>query len=438
MNSIHEELLNHVNSVRIIDTHEHVSSPHIVQQTKRSILDFILGIYLRDDLLSIGLKRSFWNSDLDQKTKWRQLKQNLAKTRNTTYYQVLKIIFHDLYGLQGDILDQDWEAVSPLVEESAVKGATWYDYILKDKSNIDLCLLDKGQTTDFEIEIALTASPESVYVKESPEEANYELFRPVLRMDLFAHAFRPGATDAIEEKFGVRVTTFDEFEQFLRNIIPDLRKQGFVAIKSLLAYTFGLDHNDPDRTKAERAWKRGNEANETEQLCFRDFVVWLLSELAAEGNLTFEIHTGMSCCGARYPQKSTPHELINLIYSNPDTKYDLFHAGYPCIEQAAAMAKSLPNAYLNVNWLPIISRSTAQRYLSEVLDSIPMTKISWGGDAVLIEEVYAHSKIMKEILIAVLLEKLKNGRYDLALCKEIAERFLRVNALEVYGLSIDL
>ena len=156
MNSTHEELKNHVNSVRIIDTHEHVSSPHIVQQTKRSILDFILGIYLRDDLLSIGLKRSFWNSDLDQKAKWRQLKQYLAKTRNTTYYQVLKIIFHDLYGLRSDILNQDWETVSPLVEESEAKGANWYDYILKDRSNIDLCLLDKGQTTDFEIEIALT------------------------------------------------------------------------------------------------------------------------------------------------------------------------------------------------------------------------------------------------------------------------------------------
>jgi hypothetical protein len=377
MNSTHEDLIHHVNSVRIIDTHEHVSSPHIVQQTKRSILDFILGIYLRDDLLSIGLERNFWNSDLDQKAKWRQLKQNLAKTRNTTYYQVLKIIFYDLYGLKGDILDQDWEAVSPPVEESAAKGANWYNYILKDRSNIDLCLLDKGQTTDFEIEIAHTASPQSVYTKESPEEANYELFKPVLRIDLFAHAFLPNATDAIEEKFGTHITTFDEFEQLLGDLIPDLRRQGFVAIKSLLAYTFGLDHIDPDRNKAERAWEKGKNADENEQLCFRDFVVWRLSELAAEGNLTFEIHTGMSCCGARYPQKSAPHELVELIYSNPETKYDIFHAGYPCIEQAAAMVKCLPNAYLNLNWLPVISYRTARRYLSEVLDSIPMTKISW-------------------------------------------------------------
>jgi hypothetical protein len=58
-----------------------------------------------------------------------------------------------------------------------------------------------------------------------------------------------------------------------------------------------------------------------------------------------------------------------------------------------------------------------------------------GGDAVLIEEVYAHAKIMKEILIAVLQEKLNSGRYDLTLCREIAERFLRINALEIYGLS---
>jgi hypothetical protein len=427
-----EALSHYINSIRIIDTHEHVSSPKFAENTPLSIFDFIFGIYLRDDLASTGLKRNFWRSNLVKEEKWARLKQHLAKVRNTTYFHAFEIILQDLFDLEGSIFEIGWEAISSRLAESRVKGEEWYDYVLRDRGKIALCLIDKGQTTDFEIQLALTASPESVYVKESPEKSDYDLFKPVLRIDLFAHAFRHGATAAIAEKFNVLVRTFEEFEAFLHGLIPNLRKRGFVAIKSLLAYTSGLDHTDPDRDRAARAWRKGDDADDLEQRCFRDYVVWLLSELAAQGNLTFEIHTGMSCCGARYPQKAAPHELTRLIYSNPKTHYDIFHAGYPCIEQAAAIVKNFPNAFLNLNWLPVISFETARRYVGEVLDTVPMTKISWGGDGVLVEEAYAHAKLMRELLISVLSEKTVSGRYDEELCRQIAMGILRANAIELY------
>ena len=426
-----ESLSNYIQSVSILDTHEHVTSPHRLKETGRSLLDFISGLYLRDDLLSAGLKRKFWGSDLEDKEKWSRLRPHLSRVRNTTYYKVLETIFRDLYGIKDDLLHQGWETISSPVIESAKKGPAWYDTVLK-KSNVELVLIDKGQTTDFEIKVCNTFSPESVYTKESPEKSGYKPFLPVLRIDFFAYAYWSGAAEAIEEKFGERVATFGEFEEFLKKLIPSLKRRGFKAIKSTLAYSRGLDFSNPDRARAEKAWAAGDTAGEVDGRCFQDYIVWLLSRLVAESGLTFMVHTGMLCCDARYPEKAGPQELVKLIRGNPETPYDLFHAGYPCIDHAAAMTKSLPNVYLNLNWLPVLAQETAERYVREILDVVPMTKVTWGGDSAYIEEVYAHAKLMKEILASVLAKKCESGRYDLSLCEEIATRFLRENARELY------
>lgn len=434
--SVQEELTDAIQSLRIIDTHEHVSSPHVVKKTKRSLLDFIMSLYIRDDLESSGMRSSLGEPDSGKQEKWRELAGYLSRIRNTTYYHVLQTIFQDLFGVNGEFLEKDYDALSPLVEAAAAKGEQWYDFVLKDKSNIEMCFIDKGQTTDFEVKMYQSIFPDIHYVKESPERSGYKPFLPVLRIDMFARAFKEGAPEAVEEKFGFRVETFDEFEAFLKKMMAGLRKSGFVAIKSTLAYFGDIDHSHPDRERAKKAWGRKEEADKEDQICFRDYVVWLLSDLAAENGLTFQIHTGTLCWGAPYREKIGPQELLSLICAKANTKFDLFHAGFPFSEQAGAMVKNLKNAYLNMNWLPVLSQSMAQRYLGEILDLVPMNKITWGGDSVCIEEIYAHTKLMKEILVSVLSERCERHRYDLPLCKDIARRILRENGIELYGLPL--
>jgi hypothetical protein len=57
MKSGYEALEYHVQQTKIIDTHEHVSSPALLENTKRSLIDFIFGTYISDDLESVGLIR---------------------------------------------------------------------------------------------------------------------------------------------------------------------------------------------------------------------------------------------------------------------------------------------------------------------------------------------------------------------------------------------
>ena len=178
MNAKYEDLEDHVQQIKIIDTHEHVCSPDLFKNTKRSLLDFIFGTYISDDLESVGLKREVWRSELDEEEKWRHVSNTLSRVRNTTYYHVLETVLRDLYGVEGDLLSPDVDMISSLIQAATAKGSEWYDFILHEKSNIELCLIDVGQTTDFEIELWNSVFPLMIYAKEAPETWTYEPFRP--------------------------------------------------------------------------------------------------------------------------------------------------------------------------------------------------------------------------------------------------------------------
>src|SRR5207249_2854625 len=65
---------------------------------------------------------------------------------------------------------------------------------------------------------------------------------------------------------------------------------------------------------------------------FEDYVMWQLVRLSAKHELPFQIHTG----DARI-QGSNPMLLVDLIQANPQTKFVLFHGGYPWVGETAAI-----------------------------------------------------------------------------------------------------
>lgn len=433
------ELAEFIQQIPVVDTHEHFCFPHCLENSKRDILDMIQGMYLVDDLNSAGFGKAEWEAELAPEEKWLTVREALKKTRNTTYYKVLKLIFRDLYGVEEDVLTLDYARLSRCTQESAAKGAVWYDYVLGQRANIQVSLLDKGQTTDFEMWMLKNGKGEAyegggpLY---APENANYHRFLPIFRTDFLSFGYLPGARQAVEQKFGVRVETFGEYEAFIGQAMASLKKRGFRGIKSTLGYYRDLHFLPQKREKAEKAWAQGAGAGPEEARAFQDYIVYLLAKAAGENDAVYEIHTGMRCFGSAYTTGNGPHELVELINRNPDTRFDLFHSGYPWVWQAAAMAKSIPNAYLSLNWLTVICETLAKNYLSECLDAVPYSKITWGGDCFYAEEAYAHCAMARRMLTELLTEKADSGHFDLELCKEIAAGILRNNAIGLYKLEL--
>jgi predicted TIM-barrel fold metal-dependent hydrolase len=79
------------------------------------------------------------------------------------------------------------------------------------------------------------------------------------------------------------------------------------------------------RERAERAFgRRPDELTAAEQKDFEDFMFEHVTGLAARYRLPFQIHTGWGQL-----EGSNPMLLVNLIESHPQTRFVLFHGGYP-------------------------------------------------------------------------------------------------------------
>ena len=430
------EIRQFLQSISVVDTHEHFCFPRSVARGGRDVLTMIQNMYIVDDLRSVGFGPGEWAKTIPAPQQWERVKQALARTANTTYYKVLKRIYGELFGA-GDILELDYDAASALSMERAAQGDAWYDAVM-DRANIQWSLVDKGQTTDFEFWLLYDGKDKPYpggLTGEAPETAGYHRFRPILRIDFLTYCYMPRARKGLEDRLGVHVETLDELEAFLAELMSTLRQRGFMGIKSCLGYYRDLHFLPRKRSEAEAAFRAGDAATAEEARAFQDYIVYLLAGLAGEHGVVFEIHTGLRCFGSPYTTGNGPHELTELANRNPDTRFDFFHSGWPWTWQASAMAKSLPNVYLSLNWLTAINETQAEHFLQESLDAVPFSKITWGGDCYYVEEAWAHLEIMRDLLARVLAERLDAGHFDEELCRTMGRAILRDNALRLYGLE---
>jgi hypothetical protein len=100
-----------------------------------------------------------------------------------------------------------------------------------------------------------------------------------------------------------------------------------------------------------------------------------------------------------------------------------------------ALGKIFPNVFLDLVFLPQISKEAAIRTLHEILDCIPYNKIFWGGDCRIIEESVGSLQIAKEVILQVLIERLDKGLISEKIALDIVSRIFRENAIEVFKLK---
>ena len=92
-----------------------------------------------------------------------------------------------------------------------------------------------------------------------------------------------------------------------------------------------------------------------------------------------QIHTGYLAGTGNTLQNSNPINLNNIFLKYREARFVMFHGGFPWTGEFAALGKMFPNVYLDIVWLPQISRESAISSLDQILDCVPYNKISWGG-----------------------------------------------------------
>jgi predicted TIM-barrel fold metal-dependent hydrolase len=243
------------------------------------------------------------------------------------------------------------------------------------------------------------------YLHEEPS------FHLALRSHMLVHGYDRGARDhggdnpfEFAAKLGHGISSFDDYVEYVDFWVRHHKEKGAVAIKSALAYERDIDVKPVGRAEAERIFDSGTKDPE-EQKKFGDFILDLLAKKAVEYELVFQVHAGLALQAASHPWR-----LMWLLDSNPETVFDLFHAGYPWMGDVLAMASERGNLIVDTCWLPIISPTAAVRFYEEYAEvAFRRDTLLWGGDNWHAEETFGAAQTFKDCLAKAVSEKVAGG-----------------------------
>ena len=194
----------------------------------------------------------------------------------------------------------------------------------------------------------------------------------------------------------VRHDSFEDFYSAYETGIRDaVRRQGFVGLKSIIAYRTGLkirkcelkdaekEFLDVKNGRAELAWF-GPKVK-----MLRDFLVVRALELSIDLNVPMQIHTGVGDYDILLDQcdPSLMYELLKDEKLRHATVV-LVHSGFPNNPNAAFIASVLPNVFLDFSLtIPFLNPASHER-LMEILEIAPSSKIMYGSDGFNIPELF--------------------------------------------------
>jgi hypothetical protein len=393
---LYERLYSHISDMPVIDTHEHLPSWERNRNQNGDVLAEYLTHYFSCDLVSAGFTdmEKIRSNDYTVMQKWDMLEPYWEACRYTGYGRSLDISVRGLYGIDG-IRRDTVETLNAKFAESRAAGSH-YDYVLKEKCRIDLSLLDNN--TDFDL----------------------RYFRNVYRADRFIFP-------NFDQWEGV---SFDDFLTLFEQDIKKSVSEGYTVMKTNCAYFRSLYFEKTEREAAEAIYsqKKSDKA-------LSDFMMHFFLSVAGQTGLTVQIHTGLQEGNGNTLSNSDPILLNNLFILYPDVRFDIFHISYPFERKLIALCKNFPNVYIDMCWAHIISPNASVAALCEMIDTVPLNKISgFGGDYCFVDGVYGHIILAKQNIARALAKKIKEGIFDFDTALSIAARFLYGNPKEIFRL----
>ena len=408
----------YVNEIRLIDTHEHLITEE-ERIEKAGQLDFTLlfSHYAIEDLISAsnmkGIMNIVFSNDFPLADRWELFKPFFKEMRNTGYARAALLAANDIYGVK-DINDDTYVSLSKKIREYSKPGL--YQSVLKDKSGIELSIVDGGHRRYDTI-----------------------FYRHVERFDNFIQVSSKADIAGLGGKYGINVISIDDYITALRKAFEAGVDYGMVGVKTALAYQRILKFNNTSSERAQTVFSalfREEVVGAAEIKALQDFMMHRVLDLAREFDLPVQIHTGLQAGNGNDITNSNPTHLINLFMEYPEVNFCIFHSSYPYGGELSVLAKNFPNVFIDMCWTPVISPAYSIRYLDEWLETVPANKIMvFGGDYSVVELVYAHSVFARRVVTKVLTDKVRTGYFSEEEATYIALKLLRENALEIFKLK---
>ena len=421
------ELLEYIDSLTIIDTHEHLpcDESHLSEtgcaESGHDVFCEYLNGYFNRDLISSGMPKKDYLKLFEVtrpiKERWEIVEPYWNVCRHTGYGRCLDIAARDIYGFERI----DANTIEPLNDAfmQACKIGR-YERVLKEKCKIEISLLDYDLDCD------------------------KRYFLSVFQLGSYFSPKSWNDIEATKESFNIPINCLDDWLDACLMEIDAAIKKGAIGFKNPMAYERTLlieraTYNDAERAFFEvlktirtPEWLTGGIQAPKE---FQDYMLHFIFRELGKRGLPVQIHTGLLEGNGNWLADSNPTLLTPLFLEYPHIDFDLFHIGYPYQNEVTALSKMFPNVYIDMCWAHIISPFAGVNALSDFLDAVPYNKIcAFGGDFLFVDGVYGHLKIAQQNVSQVLASKVENGNFSVEEAKVIAKAMFYDNPKRIFKL----
>ena len=252
---------------------------------------------------------------------------------------------------------------------------------------------------------------------------------PILRVELLMHRLiaENGTLSAVVEA--------------LRTALNDVRGQGYVALKSIVAYRTGLDIRTWDIDDIEEAFAMARrEVQEwgSIRLAHKPLLDTLLHVTFAEAarqQLPVQFHTGYGDTDADMLLANPLH--LRAVLERREYRampVVLLHESYPYTQQGAYLATVYENVYFDLSYgIPYLGYHEMLEFTRAALSVAPFSKLLYSSDAVGVPEIHWISALNgRNILGQVLGECVTHGDLRSTEAEKAGVAVLHDNAMRLY------
>jgi len=424
--ALERDILQALDSVRMVDTHEHLDSEEEFRSYHVDFGRFFVH-YAGCDLVSAGLPaadlpRLQYDDHLGPREKFALMAPYWDAIRNTGYARALEIAIRDLYGMDG-LCAQNVELLSERMAGNRRPG--FYREVF-DRAGIGVALWNRLDIRGPISRMWTDEYDRGLFVQD--------ILTPYMNIQ--------DATWA--EGWGQPIRCLDDYLGAIEERFCAHAAQAS-AVKFPTAYTRPLRFEDRTRGEIEplfnrllnQGWERNCSAPSLEEMrAIQDYLVHFTLRLCAKHNVVAKFHTGLQEGNGNTIANSRAALLTNLFQRYPEVRFDIYHISYPYQEELVALAKNFANVAIDFCWMWIISPAAGRRALSDYLDSVPANKIhGFGGDYIFVEGSYGHALMAKENIARVLAEKVADGDTTCDHAIQVGIWLLRDNPIAWFGLK---
>jgi predicted TIM-barrel fold metal-dependent hydrolase len=362
---------------------------------------------------------------------------------------------HGLYHVQGPLDIMGWrrlftESSDPGMQSTHVTTTLFYHRLLREMATFFECapteeeiLAERGQYNDRSIvrKFLRDAHIGMLFIDKGFPAPELVLSDDTLSSLANCRVASILRVEILMQRLIAENDSLSEVVEALRAALNDVRGQGYVALKSIVAYRTGLDirkWNNDDVTAAFAMARREVQEKGSVRLAHKPLLDTLLHvtfEEAARQELPIQFHTG-------YGDTDADMLLANPLHLRAvleQRKYRampvvLLHECYPYTRQGAYLATVYENVYLDLSYgIPYLGYGEMLEFTRAAFDVAPYSKLLYSSDGVGVPEIHWVSALVgRRILEQVIRECTINDDLSVFDAETVGKAVLLDNAMRLY------